>query len=120
MKNISEAIELANKLAPEHLELFLDDAEEWADKIENAGSVFVGKNCPEALGDYFAGPNHTLPTSGTARFASPLTVDDFTKSMSLTYYERDALEYAKDKVALLARQEGLEGHAVSILSRFDE
>ena len=120
VKTIDEAIDLANKLAPEHLELFLDDAEEWADKIENAGSVFVGKNCPEALGDYFAGPNHTLPTSGTARFASPLTVNDFTKSMSLTYYGREALEYAKDKVALLARQEGLEGHAISILSRFDE
>ena len=120
VKTIDEAVDLANKLAPEHLELFLDDAEEWADKVENAGSVFVGKNCPEALGDYFAGPNHTLPTSGTARFASPLTVNDFTKSMSLTYYGRDALEYAKDKVALLAREEGLEGHAISILSRFDE
>ncbi len=119
VKNIDEAIELANKLAPEHLELFLDDAEEYADKIENAGSVFIGKNCPEALGDYFAGPNHTLPTSGTARFASPLTVDDFTKTMSLTYYETEALKEAKDKVALLARQEGLEGHAISILSRFE-
>ena len=116
---IDEAIDLANKLAPEHLELFLDDAEKYADKIENAGSVFVGKNCPEALGDYFAGPNHTLPTSGTARFASPLTVDDFTKKMSLTFYDPAALEYAKDKVALLAREEGLEGHARSILSRFE-
>ena len=119
VKNIDEAIDLANKLAPEHLELFLDDAEKYADKIENAGSVFIGKNCPEALGDYFAGPNHTLPTSGTARFAGPLTVDDFTKTMSLTYYGADALEAAKDKVALLARQEGLEGHALSILSRFE-
>ena len=116
---IDEAIDLANKLAPEHLELFLDDAEKYADKIENAGSVFIGKNCPEALGDYFAGPNHTLPTSGTARFAGPLTVDDFTKTMSLTYYEPEALEYAKDKVALLAREEGLEGHVLSILSRFE-
>ena len=119
VKTINEAIDLANKLAPEHLELFLDNAEDYADKIENAGSVFVGKNCPEALGDYFAGPNHTLPTSGTARFAGPLTVDDFTKTMSLTYYEEAALEYAKDKVALLAREEGLEGHALSILSRFE-
>ena len=117
--SIDEAVDLANKLAPEHLELFLDDAEAYADKIENAGSVFVGKNCPEALGDYFAGPNHTLPTSGTARFASPLTVDDFTKTMSLTYYDEAALEYAKDKVALLAREEGLEGHARSILTRFE-
>ena len=117
--SIDEAIDLANELAPEHLELFLDDAEAYADQIRNAGSVFVGKNCPEALGDYFAGPNHTLPTSGTARFASPLTVDDFVKTMSLTYYEPEALEYAKDKVALLARQEGLEGHARSILSRFE-
>ncbi len=117
--SIDDAINLANELAPEHLELFLDDAEAYADKIRNAGSVFVGKNCPEALGDYFAGPNHTLPTSGTARFASPLTVDDFVKTMSLTYYEPEALEYAKDKVALLARQEGLEGHARSILSRFE-
>ena len=116
---IDEAIDLANQLAPEHLELFLDDAEKYADKVVNAGSVFVGKNCPEALGDYFAGPNHTLPTSGTARFAGPLTVDDFTKTMSLTYYEPDALAYAKDKVALLAREEGLEGHAKSILSRFE-
>jgi histidinol dehydrogenase len=118
--SIDEAIDLANELAPEHLELFLDDAEAYADQIRNAGSVFVGKNCPEALGDYFAGPNHTLPTSGTARFASPLTVDDFVKTMSLTYYEPAALEYAKDKVALLARQEGLEGHARSILSRFEK
>ena len=116
---IDEAIDLANQLAPEHLELFLDDAEKYADKVENAGSVFVGKNCPEALGDYFAGPNHTLPTTGTARFASPLTVNDFTKKMSLTFYEPKALEYAKDKVALLAREEGLEGHAISILSRFE-
>ncbi|MGX8773903.1 MAG: histidinol dehydrogenase [Bacillota bacterium] len=118
VKNIDEAIDLANKLAPEHLELFLDDAEKYADSIENAGSVFIGKNCPEALGDYFAGPNHTLPTSGTARFAGPLSVDDFTKTMSLTYYGAEALEEAKDKVALLAREEGLEGHALSILSRF--
>lgn len=119
VSSIDEAIDLANKLAPEHLELFLNDAEKYADRIENAGSVFVGKNCPEALGDYFAGPNHTLPTSGTARFAGPLTVDDFTKTMSLTYYEPEALDYAKDKVALLAREEGLEGHARSILSRFE-
>ena len=94
-------------------------AEEYADKVENAGAVFVGKNCPEALGDYFAGPNHTLPTSGTAMFASPLAVDDFMKSMSLTYYDSSALEKAKDKVALLAREEGLEGHALSILGRFE-
>ena len=117
--SLDKAIDLANKLAPEHLELFIDEAEKYADKVENAGSVFVGKNCPEALGDYFAGPNHTLPTSGTARFASPLSVDDFTKKMSFTYYEPDALDYAKDKVALLAREEGLEGHARSILSRFE-
>lgn len=116
--SMDEAVELANELAPEHLELYLEDAESYADKITNAGSVFVGRNCPEALGDYFAGPNHTLPTAGTARYASPLTVDDFTKKMSLTYYTEEALEYAKDKVALLARQEGLEGHARSILSRF--
>ena len=117
--SMDEAVELANELAPEHLELYLDDAEDYADRIVNAGSVFVGKNCPEALGDYFAGPNHTLPTAGTARYASPLTVDDFTKKMSLTYYTEDALSYAKDKVALLAREEGLEGHARSILSRFE-
>ena len=116
---IDEAIDLANELAPEHSELFLNDAEEYADKVENAGAVFVGKNCPEALGDYFAGPNHTLPTSGTAMFASPLAVDDFMKSMSLTYYDSSALEKAKDKVALLAREEGLEGHALSILGRFE-
>ncbi|MDD4200674.1 MAG: histidinol dehydrogenase [Eubacteriales bacterium] len=116
---IEEAVDLANALAPEHLELFLDDAEIYADKIVNAGSVFVGKNCPEALGDYFAGPNHTLPTVGTARFASPLSVDDFVKRMSFTYYDQCALEYARDKVVLLARKEGLEAHAKSIQSRFE-
>ncbi len=119
-KDLDEAIDLANRLAPEHLELCVDEPFNYIARIRNAGSVFLGKNCPEALGDYFAGPNHTLPTSGTARFASPLSVDDFVKKMSCTYYTKEALSKVKDSIALLARQEGLEAHARSPLSRFDE
>jgi len=111
------AIDVANQLAPEHLELMVDDPFAYLNKIENAGSVFMGRNCPEALGDYFAGPNHTLPTSGTARFSSALSVDDFVKKSQYTYYTRDALSKVAEDVAYFARQEGLEAHARSALIR---
>ena len=114
------AIDVANQLAPEHLELMVDDPFAYLDKIENAGSVFMGRNCPEALGDYFAGPNHTLPTSGTARFSSALSVDDFIKKSQYTYYTRDALRKVAEDVACFARQEGLEAHARSALIRTKE
>ncbi|MBQ8685506.1 MAG: histidinol dehydrogenase, partial [Clostridia bacterium] len=105
------AIEIANEIAPEHLELCVDEPFAYLDKIEHAGSVFLGKHCPEALGDYFAGPNHTLPTSGTARFSSPLSVDDFVKKTQYLYYTEQALNEAADKVAYFAEKEGLQGHA---------
>ncbi len=119
-QDLDEAIDIANHLAPEHLELCVDDPFCYLSRIRNAGSVFLGKNSPEALGDYLAGVNHTLPTSGSPRFSSPLSVDDFTKKMSCTYYSREALARVKDPIALLARQEGLEAHARSPLSRFEE
>ena len=114
------AIDVANQLAPEHLELMVDDPFAYLDKIENAGSVFMGRNCPEALGDYFAGPNHTLPTSGTARFSSALSVDDFIKKSQYTYYSREALSKVAEDVAYFARQEGREAHARSALIRTKE
>lgn len=88
--NLDNAVKIANEVAPEHLELCLDEPFEWLGKIRNAGSVFLGRYCPEALGDYFAGPNHTLPTSGTARFSSPLSVDDFVKKSQYIYYSKEA------------------------------
>jgi histidinol dehydrogenase len=115
--SIAAAIAISNELAPEHLELCVDAPFDYFDKIEHAGSVFLGKNCPEALGDYFAGPNHTLPTSGTARFYSPLSVDDFVKKTQFTYYSADALRDVSDDIALFAEREGLSGHAESVLSR---
>ena len=111
------AIRIANEIAPEHLELCMDNPFDYLDAVQNAGSIFLGRNCPEALGDYFAGPNHTLPTGGTARFSSPLSVDDFVKKMQYTYYTADALDKASPDVVRFARQEGLTGHAASILSR---
>ena len=111
------AIEIANEIAPEHLELCVDEPFAYLDKIEHAGSVFLGKHCPEALGDYFAGPNHTLPTSGTARFSSPLSVDDFVKKTQYLYYTEQALNEAADKVAYFAEKEGLQGHAKSATIR---
>lgn len=117
---IAAAIEISNKIAPEHLELCIDNPFDYLDSVKNAGSVFMGKYCPEALGDYFAGPNHTLPTSGTARFSSPLSVDDFVKKTQCTYYTADALRKVKDSVAYFARQEGLTAHAKSALARFEE
>ena len=112
-------IEIANEIAPEHLELCVDEPFAYLDKIKNAGSIFMGRNCPEALGDYFAGPNHTLPTSGTARFSSALSVDDFIKKSQYIYYTHDALSKAQETVSHFAKKEGLTGHARSIDIRFD-
>ena len=119
-KTLDEAISVANRIAPEHLEICVDDPFAILSKIQNAGSIFLGKNAPEALGDYFAGPNHTLPTSGTARFSSPLGVDDFIKKSQFIYYTRDALEQVAQPIAAFAREEGLEGHARSVTVRFEE
>ena len=118
--NLALAIDIANEIAPEHLELCMDNPFDYLDKIKHAGSIFMGKYCPEALGDYFAGPNHTLPTSGTARFSSPLSVDDFVKKTQFTYYTRDALNKVADKVAYFAEKEGLSAHAKSATIRFEE
>ncbi len=107
------AIEIANEIAPEHLELCVDDPFDYLDRIRHAGSVFMGRNCPEALGDYFAGPNHTLPTSGTAKFSSPLSVDDFIKKTQYTYYTRSALAKVAEDVGRFAEAEGLTAHAKS-------
>ena len=114
------AIDIANEIAPEHLELCVDNPFDYLDKIKHAGSIFMGKYCPEALGDYFAGPNHTLPTSGTARFSSPLSVDDFVKKSQFTYYTADALAAVSDKVAYFANKEGLDAHAKSATVRFED
>ena len=116
-ESLTVGIEVANKLAPEHLELQVDDPFAYLDSIRNAGSVFLGRSCPEALGDYFAGPNHTLPTSGTARFSSPLGVDDFVKKSQFLYYTPDALNAVAEDVARFARKEGLEAHARSAMVR---
>ena len=118
--NLMLAIDIANEIAPEHLEICVDNPFEYLDKIKHAGSIFMGKYCPEALGDYFAGPNHTLPTSGSARFSSPLSVDDFVKKSQFTYYTRDALSKVYDKVATFAEKEGLHAHAKSATIRFEE
>jgi len=118
--DLLSAIDLANGLAPEHLELCMDDPEPYLDRVVNAGSVFLGKYCPESLGDYMAGPNHTLPTSGTARFSSPLSVDDFIKKTQYTYFTPQALEELSGKIATFARAEGLEAHARAALVRFEE
>ncbi|MCI7263297.1 MAG: histidinol dehydrogenase [Otoolea sp.] len=117
---LSAAIEIANEIAPEHLELCVDNPFDYLSAIRHAGSIFLGKNCPEALGDYFAGPNHTLPTSGTARFSSPLSVDDFVKKTQYTYYTKDALKQVAEDVAYFAKKEGLTGHAKSAVIRFEE
>ena len=118
--NLITAVELANEIAPEHLELCVDNPFDYFDKIENAGSVFLGRNCPEALGDYFAGPNHTLPTSGTAKFSSPLSVDDFIKKTQFTYFTKSALDEVAFKVARFAEIEGLTAHAKSAIIRTEE
>ncbi len=118
-KDIEEAIVLANEIAPEHLELALESPFDYVNKIKNAGAIFMGEYSPEPLGDYFAGPNHTLPTSGTAKFASPLSVDDFIKKSSLIYYTKDALRKVKNHVINVAESEGLTAHANSIKVRFE-
>ena len=116
-RSIERAIELSNEIAPEHLELCVDEPFNYLDKITNAGSIFLGRNCPEPLGDYFAGTNHTLPTGGTARFSSALSVDDFVKKSSYMYYSKDELNAVGEKIAYFAEQEGLHAHAVSATIR---
>ena len=118
--SLTEAIDTANEIAPEHLELLVDNPFDYLDRIRHAGSIFMGRNCPEALGDYFAGPNHTLPTSGTARFSSPLSVDDFIKKTQYTYYTAEALANVAEDVAFFAKQEGLTAHARSAVIRMEE
>ncbi len=118
--DLRQAIDIANEIAPEHLELCMDDPFDYLDAVRHAGSIFMGRNCPEPLGDYFAGPNHTLPTLGTAKFSSPLSVDDFVKKTQYTYYTRDALSRVYEDIADFADHEGLHGHARSIRSRFEE
>lgn len=118
--DLDAAIGIANEIAPEHLELCVDSPFDHLDKIRHAGSIFLGRNCPEALGDYFAGPNHTLPTSGTAKFSSPLSVDDFIKKTQYTYYSRDALAKVAKDVACFAEAEGLTAHAKSALVRTEK
>ncbi len=115
--DLMRAIDLANDLAPEHLELCVREPERYLAYVKNAGSVFLGNDCPESLGDYLAGPNHTLPTSGTAKFSSPLSVDDFVKKTQYTFFSRDALTELADKIAVFARAEGLEAHARAALIR---
>ena len=118
--NLYQAIDIANEIAPEHLELCVDCPFDYLDGIRHAGSVFMGRNCPEALGDYFAGPNHTLPTSGTAKFSSPLSVDDFVKKTQITYYTKDALAKVAKDVEFFAKKEGLTAHAKSAVIRTED
>ena len=118
--NLFDVIDVANEIAPEHLELSVDNPFDYLDKIKNAGSIFMGRYCPEALGDYFAGPNHTLPTSGTARLSSPLSVDDFVKKSQYTYYTEEALKKSAESVAFFAEKEGLSAHARSVTVRFED
>ncbi len=118
--NLVEAMDVSNILAPEHLEICVDNPFEYLGYVKNAGSVFLGKNCPEALGDYFAGPNHTLPTSGTARFSSPLSVDDFVKKTQFSYFSREALCEVADKVVRFANEEGLQAHGRSVSIRTEK
>jgi histidinol dehydrogenase len=119
-ENLRTVIDIANEIAPEHLELCVDNPFDLLDSIRHAGSIFLGRHCPEALGDYLAGPNHTLPTQGTARFSSPLSVDDFVKKTQYTYYTREALARVAEDVAVFARKEGLTGHARSATIRTEE
>lgn len=118
--SLDAAIEIANEIAPEHLELCVDNPFDYLDSIRHAGSVFMGRNCPEALGDYFAGPNHTLPTSGTAKFSSPLGVDDFIKKTQYTYFTESALAAVAKKVECFAKKEGLTAHAKSAVIRTED
>lgn len=119
-EDMDEVIKYANEFAPEHLEVCCENPMEYIGKLDNAGSVFLGNYSPEPVGDYYAGPNHVLPTGATARFFSPLSVDSFVKKSSFIYYTRDALEFACDDIIKLAETEGLTGHANSIKVRFEE
>ena len=116
-ENLMQGIAIANEIAPEHLELMVDDPFAYLDAVKNAGSIFMGRSCPESLGDYMAGPNHTLPTSGTARFSSPLSVDDFVKKSQFTYYTADALNAVAEAIDCFANQEGLQAHGRSAMIR---
>lgn len=118
--SIDNAIDLANEIAPEHLELCIDDAQNYLDKVVNAGSVFIGRYCPECLGDYYAGPNHTLPTNGTARFSNPLSVDDFVKKTQYLYYSKDEFNKIAQDIDCFAKNEGLTAHAKSATIRLDD
>ncbi|MGV8905063.1 MAG: histidinol dehydrogenase [Acetobacterium sp.] len=120
VKNLDEAFELSNKVAPEHLELLISNPMDSLEKVRNAGAIFMGAYTPEPLGDYFAGPNHTLPTSGTAKFSSPLGVYDFIKKSSILSYSKDALATVYEKVATFARCEGLDAHAKAVERRFED
>ena len=115
--NLMQGIDIANEIAPEHLELMVEDPFAYLDAVKHAGSIFMGRSCPEALGDYFAGPNHTLPTSGTARFSSPLSVDDFVKKSQFTYYTADALSAVAEDINFFAGKEGLQAHGKSVMIR---
>ena len=119
-EDFDKVIEISNEIAPEHLELCVDEPFDMLEKVKNAGSVFLGRFCPEALGDYFAGPNHTLPTSGTAKFSSPLSVDDFVKRSQFIYYPKEAFESVALSVDRFAREEGLTGHGRSATIRLEE
>ncbi|MBQ7117452.1 MAG: histidinol dehydrogenase [Clostridia bacterium] len=119
-ETLTQGIDIANELAPEHLELCVDNPFDYLDSVKNAGSIFMGRYCPEALGDYYAGPNHTLPTGGTARFSSPLSVDDFVKKSQFTYYTKEALFAVAEDVGFFAEKEGLTAHAKSAVIRLDE
>jgi len=118
--DVESAIVFANELAPEHLELCIRDAGQYVDQIQNAGAIFLGNYTPEPLGDYYAGPNHTLPTSGTARFFSPLNTGDFVKKMSVLNYNEASLRDCYKDVALFAEAEGLDGHAAAVRVRFEK
>lgn len=113
-------VDLANRIAPEHLEVACENPMEYVGRLDNAGSVFLGQYAPEPLGDYYAGPNHVLPTSGTARFFSPLSVESFYKRSSFIYYTREALREAKEDIVRIARSEGLDAHANAVSVRFEE
>ena len=117
MDNFDEACEIANNIAPEHLELYIDDALSHIGKIRHAGAIFIGGNSPEAAGDYFAGPNHVLPTGGSAKFFSPLGTYDFFKRSSIIYYNKASLQAGSDDIVIMAEQENLQGHANSIKFR---
>ena len=118
--DLAVGVAITNEIAPEHLELCVDNPFDYLNQIRHAGSIFMGKSCPEALGDYLAGPNHTLPTSGTAKFSSPLSVDDFIKKTQFTYFTPEALSLVAEDVAYFATREGLTAHAKSALVRFEE